>query len=224
MFLEPVPGANGALVPPAGYWRAVREACDRHGTLLVADCVLDGFGRLGSWYGFEPFFDRDGDGSPDLITLSKGITGGYAPLGAVLVHERVAKIFEDRVLLAGLTFYGHPLGVAAGLEALRVYEDERLIERAKDLGARFVTKITALQDRLPAQLPRTRTLGLLSGLEIAGDDARFARLAAALERRRLYTHPNAKVRTIILAPPLVIEERDLDRGLAELEQAIVESA
>jgi taurine--2-oxoglutarate transaminase len=103
VFAEPVPGANGVLVPPRGYWDAVRAACDAHGTLLVADCVLNGFGRLGTFYGFEAI----GSAAPDLITISKGLTGGYAPLGAVLVHERVARHFEENVLYAGLTFYGH---------------------------------------------------------------------------------------------------------------------
>ena len=219
IFLEPVPGANGALVPPAGYWAGVREACDRHGVLLVADCVLDGFGRLGTWYGFESL-----GAAPDLITVSKGLTGGDAPLGAVLVHERVAKVFEDRVLLAGLTFYGHPIGVAAGLEAVRVYEDERLVERAAALGARMAESIAVLQDRHPTQLLKTRSMGLLAGLEIGGDAARFARLTKALEARRVYTHPNGRFRTIVLAPPLVIGDDELDRGLRELEAAIVESA
>ncbi|MDQ3034054.1 MAG: aminotransferase class III-fold pyridoxal phosphate-dependent enzyme [Myxococcota bacterium] len=219
IFLEPVPGANGALVPPEGYWPAVRAACDRAGTLLVADCVLDGFGRLGTWYGFEGL-----GASPDLITLSKGLTGGYAPLGAVLVHERVARAFDDEVLWAGLTFYGHPIGVAAALEALAVYEDEGLIERAAALGAGFASRIAAMQDRHAAQLPKTRALGLLAGLEIAGDAARFARLSRALEERRIYAHPNARARTLILAPPLVIAERDLDAGLAAIEDAIAASA
>ncbi len=219
IFLEPVPGANGVLIPPDGYWPAVREAADRHGTLLVADCVLDGFGRLGSWYGFERL-----GGAPDLITVSKGITGGYAPLGAVLVHERVAKVFEDQVLWAGLTFYGHPLGVAAGLEALRVYEDEGLIERAASLGEEFAGWVAALQDRHPTQVPRTRALGLLAGLEIEGDDARFARLGRALEARRVYTHLNPRIRTLVLSPPLVIGAEELRDGLAQVEAALVESA
>jgi taurine--2-oxoglutarate transaminase len=219
VFLEPVPGANGALVPPAGYWPAVREACDRHGTLLVADCVLNGFGRLGCFYGFERF-----GGSPDLITVSKGLTGGYAPLGAVLVHERVARHFDEHVLWAGLTFYGHPLGVAAALEALHVYEDERLIERAAFLGERFAARIAAMQDRFGSELPRTRVAGLLAGLEVAGDEPRFARLAAALSRRRLYLHSYPRIRTLVLAPPLVIGEAELDHGLDLLEEALRETA
>ncbi|AKF09394.1 aminotransferase class III-fold pyridoxal phosphate-dependent enzyme [Sandaracinus amylolyticus] len=219
IFLEPVPGANGALVPPAGYWSGVRGACDRHGIVLVADCVLDGFGRLGSWYGFERL-----GATPDLITISKGLTGGYAPLGAVLVHERIAKLFEDRVLLAGLTFYGHPIGVAAGLEAVRVYEDEKLVERAAVLGARMGAEIAAMQDRRGETITKTRAMGLLAGLEIAGDAARFTRLSKALDARRVYTHPNARIRTLIVAPPLVITEDELLRGLRAIEDAIVESA
>lgn len=216
VFLEPVPGANGALVPPAGYWDAVRAACDAEGALLVADCVLDGFGRLGSWYGFEAI----GSAAPDLVTLSKGITGGYAPLGAVLVSERVARHFDDHVLYAGLTFYGHPLGVGAALEAVRVYEDAGLVERAARLGEHVRARLEALQDRNAARVPRLRHLGLLSGLELALDPPTYTRLKADVEKRRLYVHWNDRHRTLLLAPPLVIEEHDLDTGLDAIEDAI----
>lgn len=216
VFVEPVPGQNGCLVPPAGYWDALRASCDAHDTLLVADCVLNGFGRLGTYYGFESL----GSASPDLITVSKGITGGYAPLGAVLVHERVAKHFDDHVLYAGLTFYGHPLGVAAGLEALRIYDDEKLIDRSKALGAILARSIASLQDRHADTLPRTRSKGLLAALEIAGDDARFAKVVSALSDARLYVHPNKQARTIVLAPPLVSTESDLAEGMARLERVL----
>lgn len=218
LFLEPVPGANGVLVPPRDYWRDVREACDRHGTLIVADCVLNGFGRLGTWYGPEAV-----GGAPDLITLSKAITGGYAPLGAVLVHERVASAFEDRVLWAGLTFYGHPIGVAAALEAIKIYEEGDRIARARTLGARFAASIASMQDRLGDHLPRTRALGLLAGLEITGGEPRLGRLASELERRRVYAHLYPRIETLVLAPPLVIEPAELDHGLALVEEAILAS-
>lgn len=216
VFLEPVPGANGALVPPAGYWDAVRAACDAHGALLVADCVLDGFGRLGTWYGFEGL----GSAAPDLITLSKGITGGYAPLGAVLVSDRVAKHFDDHVLYAGLTFYGHPIGVGAALEALRVYEDDALIERAAVLGRRMGARLIKIQDELGARVPKLRHLGLLAGLELGLEPAAYTKLQAEIDRRRLYVHWNDRYRTLLLAPPLVIEERDLDLGLDAVAEAI----
>lgn len=214
VFVEPVPGQNGCLVPPAGYWDDLRAACDAHDTLLVADCVLNGFGRLGTYYGFESL----GSASPDLITVSKGITGGYAPLGAVLVHERVAKHFDDHVLYAGLTFYGHPLGVAAGLEALRIYDEERLIDRAHTLGDVLARSVAGLQDRHASLVPKTRSKGLLAAFEISGDDARFAKLAGALADAKLYVHPNKQARTIVIAPPLVSTESDLAEGFARLER------
>jgi taurine--2-oxoglutarate transaminase len=219
VFLEPVPGANGVLVPPGGYWDEVRSACDRHGTLLVADCVLNGFGRLGTYYGFEAI----GAASPDMITVSKGLTGGYAPLGAVLVHERVAAHFEDNVLYAGLTFYGHPLGVAAGLAAMQVYEDDALVGRAATLGNDLAAAVGALQDRLPTLVVRTRSLGLLAGLELDVDDARWARIERELGARRLLTHPNKRIRTLVVSPPLVISESELHDGLARLEAALIAS-
>jgi taurine--2-oxoglutarate transaminase len=220
LFVEPVPGANGALVPPAGSWDGLRTACDQHGTLLVADCVLDGFGRLGSFYGFEAV----GTAAPDLITISKGLTGGYAPLGAVLVHDRVARFFDDHVLYAGLTFYGHPLGVAAGLEAVSIYEEEGLVERAGLLGKRFADALYALQDRHGGIVPRARALGLLGGIELAVDDARWGRLERELDARTLMVHPNKRIRTIVVSPPLVIEEQELDEGFERLEAALVASA
>lgn len=216
MFVEPVPGQNGCLVPPAGYWDALRAACDAHGTLLVADCVLNGFGRLGTFYGFEAI----GAASPDLITVSKGITGGYAPLGAVLVHERIAKHFDDHVLYAGLTFYGHPLGVAAGLEAVRIYEDEGLVARAATLGERFAASLAALQDRHPTRVAKTRAKGLLGALELATDDAGFARIVKNVSDARLYVHVNKQFKTLVLAPPLVTTPAELDEGFARLERSL----
>ena len=216
MFVEPVPGQNGCLVPPAGYWDGLRAACDAHGTLLVADCVLNGFGRLGTYYGFESL----GAASPDLITVSKGITGGYAPLGAVLVHERVAKHFDDHVLYAGLTFYGHPLGVAAGLEALRIYDEDGLVPRAATLGASFATSLAALQDRHPRAISRTRSKGLLGALELDLDDARFTQVVKAISDERLYVHVNKQFKTIVLAPPLVSTEADLSEGFARLGHCV----
>ena len=153
VFLEPVVGANGVLIPPAGYFQEVREACDRHGALLVCDEVLTGFGRCGSFFAFERF-----DAQPDLITCGKAITAGYGTLGAVLVHDRVARFFEDEELVCGLTHYAHPLGVAAALESIRVYRDEGLVANALALEAPLL--------RLLETLPGTgaRALGLLGAV------------------------------------------------------------
>lgn len=218
VFLEPVPGANGVLVPPDDYWPKVREACDRHGALLVADEVLCGFGRTGRWFGHQHW-----GVTPDLITTSKGLTGGYGVLGAVIVHERVARYFEDHTLLAGLTHYAHPLGVAAALEAIAVYEEEGLVERAAALGPVLLSMLDAIRERQPS-VRFTRGLGLLAALELDFDDPRLARLGQALARRRVHAHLRKKERTLVLAPPLCITEAELAEGTRLVEEAITEAA
>lgn len=217
VILEPVVGANGVLVPPPEYWPMVREACDRHGTLLVADEVLTGFGRTGPCFAFEHF-----DVVPDLICVAKGITGGYAPLGAVLVHERVAGYFDDHVLACGLTSYAHPLGCAAGVEALRIYEDERLFERASALGPVLMDEMRRITESAPIApaCQALRGLGLLAAMELALPPGAWKALGAELRARKLFVHLYPGRGTIILAPPLCIEESLLREGVRQLGEAL----
>ena len=210
VFLEPVPGANGVLIPPDDYWPRVREACTSHGALLVADEVLTGFGRTGEWLAHQRY-----GVTPDLITVSKGLTGGYGVLGAVIVHERVARHFEDHKLLAGLTQYAHPLGVAAALEAIRVYEDEGLVENAARLGPALSRGLAAIQHR-KARVVHARSIGLLGALELDHVDG----LAAALAERHLHAYVRDAEKMLIIAPPLCIDERTLEDGLARIEAAL----
>lgn len=220
VFLEPVVGHNGVLVPPPGYFRAVRDACDEHGALLVADEVLTGFGRTGKWFAIEHF-----DGvTPDLITCGKALTGGYGALGAVLVHERVAQHFDQHVLAAGLTHYAHPLGVAAALEAVRVYEDEGLVDRAAALEAPLSETLAGIVALHPRVATGHRQLGLLGAIDLAFDADRFASLRSALGRRKIHAHLNPKVGCLVVAPPLCIGEADLERGLEGVAEAIEEVA
>lgn len=217
VVLEPVVGANGVLVPPLEYWPMVREACDRHGTLLVADEVLTGFGRTGRCFAFEHF-----DVVPDMICVAKGLTAGYAPLGAVLVHERVAAHFDDHVLACGLTSYAHPLGCAAGLEALRVYEDELLFERSAALGPVLLQALRSALATAPAGVSMTalRGLGLLAALELDMPRAGWDALSAELHARRLLLHLYPSRGTVIFAPPLCIEEATLREGVAMFAEAL----
>ncbi|MEO0322672.1 MAG: aminotransferase class III-fold pyridoxal phosphate-dependent enzyme [Myxococcota bacterium] len=222
VFLEPVVGANGVLIPPPGYFAEVRAACDAHGALLVCDEVLTGFGRTGRFFALE-----HQDAMPDLITCGKAITAGYGVLGAVLVHERVARVFEEQVLVAGLTHYAHPLGVAAALEALRVYADEGLVERAARLEAPLRAGLQRLVER---HGPATgeRTLGLLAALDLDLDDARRERFAAALRAARVHAHlkgprqlrrPGA---ALVLSPPLTISEEELAEGFSRIDGALAQ--
>jgi taurine--2-oxoglutarate transaminase len=218
VFLEPVPGANGVLVPPKGYWEGVREACDRHGTLLVADEVLTGFGRTGKWFGFQHH-----DVVPDMITVGKGLTAGYGVLGAVLVHERVARHFEEHVLYAGLTHYAHPLGCAAAAATLRAYEDEGLIERAAALERPLLEGLTAIGRRLGARAKAVRGQGLLAALELDASAEQWRAIQAGLDARRVMTHNKPKDGTLIVSPPLCVSEAELAQGLGWIEEALVEA-
>jgi len=212
VFLESVPGANGVLVPPDDYWPKVREVCDRHDALLVADEVLCGFGRTGRWFGFQHW-----GVTPDLITVSKGLTGGYGVLGAVIVRRQVAEFFESRTLLAGLTHYAHPLGVAAALEAIRVYEDEGLIERAAALGPKLLSALRAIDH---PRVRDVRGLGLLAAIELDVDDAFLAHLAGELAARRVYVHVRSRERCLVIAPPLCISEDAIHDGVQRIAAAL----
>ncbi len=215
VFLEPIPGANGVLIPPRGYWKKIRRACDKHGALLVADEVLTGFGRTGRWLAIE-----HEEVVPDIITTGKALTGGYATLGAVLVHNKVSRHFDLQKLYAGLTGYAHPVSCAAALEALRVYEEENLIERAADLEHPLKQGLSYLRLSFPDLIKFVRCRGLLAAVELETDLAFFTTLTVTLREVGLYLHLKPLERTLILSPPLCIDEKELEEGILRLEQAL----
>ena len=154
IIAEPVQNAGGCLVPPPGYWRGLREIADRYGILLVADEVITGFGRLGEWFGATRY-----DGAPDLITVAKGITSAYAPMGAVLVADRVAEPLyaAGRTLLHGITFGGHPLSAALALRNIEIFERDGVLENVR-----------ALEPVLRARLEQLRALPIVGDVRGAG--------------------------------------------------------
>lgn len=216
VILEPVPGANGVLVPPPEYWPLVRKACDAEGSLLIADEVLTGFGRTGKPFGFQHW-----DVTPDLITVAKGLASGYATIGAVIVHERIAKHFDESVLACGLTYYAHPVACAAALETLAVYEDEQLYDASARLGPVLRREVEAVAARVQSARAATRPdaramvrgLGLLVALELEAPLEQWKRLGAELAARRLSLHVDGKRGTAIFAPPLCIGEAELVEGV-----------
>jgi taurine--2-oxoglutarate transaminase len=215
VFLESVPGANGVLVPPAEYWPIVRAACDAEGALLVADEVLTGFGRTGKPFGFQHW-----NVTPDLITVAKGLASGYATIGAVIVHERVAKYFDDHVLACGLTYYGHPLACAAAVETMKLYDDEKLYENAAHLGPVLRRELDAASARIRPK-SFVRSLGLLGALEVEAPPHAWARLGLELGKRKLSLHVDPKRGTAIFAPPLCITEDELVQGMRSFADATV---
>lgn len=217
VILEPMVGANGVLVPPDDYWPRVREACDANGTLLIADEVLTGFGRTGRWFGHQHF-----DVKPDMITVAKGLTGGYGTLGAVIVHARVAQHFDHNVLYAGLTAYAHPLGCAAALAALEVYESDGMIDNAAALEPQLLGGLHALVNRHPGKALFARGRGLLGAVEIDATDAEWAAIAAGFKARRVHIFVKRQSQCVILAPPLCIDEATLQIGLDHVTQVLDE--
>jgi taurine--2-oxoglutarate transaminase len=227
VILEPNAGSNG-IVAPDSYWPEVRRHTTERGVPLIADEVMSAFGRCGEWFAWQ----RHGEeGRPDVITLAKGLTGAAVPLGAVVLSRAMTEPLEDQVLNTGLTYCGHPLACAAGLAALSAYEDERLIERSRRLGAGLRRELERLAARHPVIGDVRGGHGLFAVLELVADrttrepiapwprtaPALASLLAAALEDGVSF---GARGNLILLAPPLVIGERDLADALALLDRLL----
>ncbi len=168
VYLEPVQNAGGCLVAPADYFQRVREICDRHGVLLVSDEVICAFGRLGDWFGASRLGYQ-----PDMITFAKGVTSGYAPLGGVMVSDRLAEPFlaEGTSFLHGITFAGHPVSCAVAMANLDVMEREDLFGRVQDLEGEFRGALDTLTD-LPI-VREVRGMGYFYGIELTKNGADF---------------------------------------------------
>lgn len=232
IFLEGVTGANGGFVPPPEYWPMVRQICDKYGILLVADEVFTGFGRTGRWFAVDHW-----GVVPDLITMAKGITGGYAPLGAVGMRPHIAAHFQKQTLWAGLTSYAHPVSCAAAVAAIQLYEDQGLITHAAALDPVLRAGLTALKDRHPI-IGDVRNVGLLGTLElVANRETReplvghaqnpapgspLAKLKAGLKKR--HVHALQRGNTLMVTPPLCITEAQLHDGLARIDAALEEAS
>jgi taurine--2-oxoglutarate transaminase len=229
VLMEPNAGTNG-IVPPDSYWPRLRELTRERGVWLIADEVMSGFGRCGEWFAWQRYGEA---GRPDLMSLAKGLTGSHIPLGAVVLSREVAATLENEMLSTGLTYCGHPLACAAGLAALAAYEDEKLIERSRSLGAMLYAELRAMQERVGVIGDVRGGHGLFAVVELVRDRATrepvspwpsgHPSLAAFVTRAReegvsFATRGNL----IILAPPLVIEERDLMDALALMERLLTE--
>ncbi len=228
VLIEPVVGSNGVVVYPEGYLAGVRALCDAHGILLAFDEVMTGFGRTGAVFAGERF-----GVVPDLITFAKGITSAYVPLGGVLVREALATTFDDRPLVMGHTYSGHPLAMATARAVLAAYRDERLFDRALEIELRLRQGLGALQARHPV-IGDVRGAGAFFALEFVRDRETREPLVAwqgagpgimttffgALRRHGAYAF--GRYNTAVIAPPLVITDDELDAGFAALDGALGE--
>ncbi len=224
-LLEPISGTNGVLIPPDGYLQGVRELCDRHGILMICDEVMSGFGRTGRWFAVDHW-----DVVPDLITLAKGLTSSYVPLGAVGMRPHIAKYFDDHVFFGGLTYNSHPLGCAAALGALQAYEEDDMVGNAKRMGAVLARQHLRLMERHPC-VGAVRSIGLFGAIELVrsrktmeplapfnGTSPEMKAVAQALLDAGLFTF--VRWNTIMTNPPLCINEAELDEGFEILDTAL----
>lgn len=228
IMLEGESGSSGCLQYPQGYLKAVRNICDRHGILLIMDEVMSGFGRTGKWFGFQ-----NHDIVPDMICMAKGLTCGYIPFGCLMVTDRIAAAYDEQVLFIGLTYAAHPVGCAAALATIKVYEDDGLIENAVAMGSYLEQKAAEMIQRHPS-IGDFRTTGLLGCFELVKDritkepmapfNAKpdemkvMNKVAAKLKELGLYTF--VRWNYIFVAPPLCIAKEQIDEGLAIISEAI----
>ena len=224
-ILEPVTGTNGVLVPPEGYLQGVREICTQHGILMIADEVMSGFGRTGKWFAVDHW-----KVVPDLITMAKGLTSSYLPLGAVGLRHHIAEYFQDNVFYGGLTYNSHPMGCAAALATIRVYEEDGLIENAKKMGLVLKQLLSELATRHPS-VGAVRSIGLFGLVELVrnqktrepmapfnGSSEEMAALRRFFLEQGLYTF--LRWNTFFTNPPLCISEKELQEGFAIIDRGL----
>jgi adenosylmethionine-8-amino-7-oxononanoate aminotransferase len=233
IIAEPVQNAGGCLVPPEGYWAGLRVLADRYGIALVADEVITGFGRIGEWFAASRFGP-----APDLITVAKGITSAYAPMGAVLVSDRVAEPLYDagRMLLHGITFGGHPVAAAIALRNLEIFEREGVLENVRRNEEHLRSRLEGVRDRLPI-VGDVRGAGYFWALELVRDaaDSRFdaegreAMLRGFLPGRLLEEGLVARAddrgdAVLHLAPPLICGPQELDEMVEKAEAVLADAS
>jgi taurine--2-oxoglutarate transaminase len=219
IFLEGVTGTNGLIIPPDEYWPRMREICDKYGILLISDEVMSGWGRTGEWFAVNHW-----NVVPDIITTAKGITSGYVPLGAVIVREKIAKFFDDKVLFAGLTYNGHALACAAALATIEAYEEGQIFENAKRVGKHLGECLEELKAKHPS-VGDVRYIGLFSALELVKnretkEPMDLTPLKTFLIANGVYVFNFKNV--LFVVPPLVITEEQLDEGLNLIDEGLAE--
>ena len=228
IFVEPIVGSNGILVPPDEYMPKLRRICDETETLLVADEVMTGFGRTGEWFCVNHW-----GVVPDIMTLAKGLTSAYIPFSATIVRKPIADFFEeDNLFCHGQTYANHPLGCAAGLAAIQEYERLGLVDRAKKMGEKLGKRLIELKDDHPS-IGDVRGKGLFWGIEPVKN--RETKEPFATRRQRFEPTVLGKMageamgkgvyimtvlNTMIVAPPLIVTEKEIDEGIGVIDEVL----
>ena len=228
IMMEGESGSSGCIKYPGDYWRRIKEIADRHGILTISDEVMSGFGRCGQWFAIE-----NSGVVPDMIVMAKGLTAGYIPLGALIVSEEIAKAFDAKPLMLGLTYSAHAVGCAAALACIDVYEEQDLIRKARETGRYIDQEVEKLKEKHPS-IGDFRNTGLLGCIELvknretkipmapwnakAPEMAVMAKVAAKIKELGMFTF--VRWNWIFVAPPLNTTESEVDEGLAIIAEAI----
>jgi len=232
IIVESVTGTNGVLIPPNGYMQGVRALCDKHSIVMIADEVMSGFGRTGEWFAINHW-----NVVPDIMTMAKGITSSYVPLGAVGMRRKIGDFFQDKMFPGGLTYSSHALGCAAALATIAVYEEDDLINRAKRTGKLMAELMSDLTKRHPS-VGTARSIGLFGVIELIrdrktrqpmapfnGTSPEMAALGKFFRQEGLFTL--VRWNYFFTNPPLIITEDQLrdafgiiDRGLEITDKAV----
>ena len=228
IVMESITGSNGVIIPPKGYLQGVRQICDEFGIVMVCDEVMTGWGRTGEWFAVNHY-----DVKPDIITFAKGITCGYAPLGGVLVSKKIAEYFDDHLLSCGLTYSAHPLSCAAGIATIEYYKENDLINQSKQRGVTLGGLLEGIKER-HACVGDVRYIGLFSVIELVknketkerlveyGKDPQgtMKKITGMLASKGFYTYSHEN--SLIIAPPLIITDQELESALAIMDTVLYE--
>jgi len=225
ILMESVTGTNGIIIPPQGYMQGVRALCDKYGIVMIADEVMSGFGRTGKWFAIEHW-----NVVPDIITMAKGLTSAYAPLGAMAMKPEIAAAFDEHAFESGLTYTSHPISLAAAVANINVMKEDKVVEHSASMGAVLRKMLTDLGEAHPS-VGEVRNIGLFGILELVRDRKTKEPMApwngsapemVALKKYCtdhglfLYTHWH----TVLIIPPLIITEEELKEGMDILDEAL----
>jgi taurine--2-oxoglutarate transaminase len=225
ILMESVTGTNGIIIPPQGYMQGVRTLCDKYGITMIADEVMSGFGRTGRWFAIENW-----DVVPDIMTMAKGLTSAYAPLGAVAMKPKVAACFDEQVFESGLTYTSHPVSLAAAVANIQVMKDDQLVEHTASMGPVLHKMLADLGESHPS-VGDVRSIGLFGIIEVVkdrktkepiapwnGSSPEMTSLRKFCLEHGLYVYTHWH--TILIIPPLIITEEQLKEGFAVLDAAL----
>ena len=225
VIIETVTGTNGIIIPPDGYLQGLREICNKNNILLICDEVMSGFGRTGEWFAVNNW-----NVVPDIMTMAKGLTSAYAPLGAVAMRDEIAEYFNDKVYYGGLTYNSHPISLAAAIANINVMKEDRVVENAKKMGVILRHLLNDLGEKHPS-VGEVRSIGLFSAIEVVknrqtrepmapynGNSLEMTQVKQYLLENGLFTFIHWNV--IMVNPPLIINEEQLSEGIQIIDKAL----